>query len=370
MMPRVPPENIALGALAAAVGLGLAACATPRLTEPQRYTIALFGDMPYGALGRVQYPQLLRDVNEAEVAFSIFLGDLQAGSDGPCTDERLYLPALASFAQLRAPLVWLPGDNDWTDCWGRYGPGTSAPGADDPLERLEHERSLFAAGQHSLGQRTLRLTRQSSAGGLDAAYSENVRWQHGPVVFLGLNVQGSNDNNPSPGVDGETRGPAAIAAQRAEATARQAANLRWLRQGFAHAKVVGAAAVLVAFQADLNFDNEQHLADPRSWDAFPAYAEALRAECLAFLGQVVLVHGDGHTFKIDTPLRAAEGGVLGNFTRVEVFGARDTHWVEATVDPRNPRVFTFEPRFVGANLDQPHPSRFRAGLLECPWRSR
>src|SRR5690349_25160832 len=43
------------------------------------YTIGLFGDMPYGALGRSQYPNLLADINRSHVAFSIFDGDLQAG---------------------------------------------------------------------------------------------------------------------------------------------------------------------------------------------------------------------------------------------------------------------------------------------------
>src|SRR5205809_156538 len=36
----------------------------------------------------------------------------------------------------------------------------------------------------------------------------------------------------------------------------QAANLRWLDEGFAYAKRVGAPGVMVIFQADLNFNNE------------------------------------------------------------------------------------------------------------------
>src|ERR1700759_2163987 len=50
--------------------------------EHQRYTVGLFGDMPYGALGRAQYPTLLADINHNHVAFSVFDGDLQAGGDG------------------------------------------------------------------------------------------------------------------------------------------------------------------------------------------------------------------------------------------------------------------------------------------------
>ena len=180
------------------------------------YTIAFFGDMPYNALGRAQYPALLADINASHVAFSVFDGDLKAGGDGPCSDA-LYSTAIANFNKLKEPLIWVPGDNDWTDCWGRYGPSTLP--YSDPLERLSFERILFASTSQSLGQKTLTLTRQTPK------YPENVRWKFGPVVYLGLNVQGSNDNYPYAGVDGETRSASEIDRQRAEEVARKAANI-------------------------------------------------------------------------------------------------------------------------------------------------
>ena len=70
--------------------------------EPDRYSVALWGDMPYGALGKQQYPNLLADVNASDVAFSIFDGDLKAGGDGPCTDENVYTPALGYLRYLEA----------------------------------------------------------------------------------------------------------------------------------------------------------------------------------------------------------------------------------------------------------------------------
>jgi hypothetical protein len=318
---------------------------------PAKFTVALWGDMPYGALGKQQYPNLLADVNAAHVAFSMYDGDLKSGGDGGCTDENLYTPALDYFATLERPLVWVPGDNDWTDCWGRYGEGTYTPGFDDPLERLEHERDLFASTPFSLGQHKLRLTRQSEAGGEDALYRENVRFKYGPVVFLGLNVQGSNDNYPYTGVDGETRSDEEIERMRSESLARRAANLRWLAQGFAYAKSVHAAGVMIVWQTDPNFNNEYRLADTRSWDAFPAYVDALRNESLDFSGQVALIHGDAHYFKLDKPLSGPKGGVVANFTRVETFGARNTHWVLATIDLSDPNLFRFEPRIVPENVD-------------------
>jgi len=327
----------------AAVAVGVAQGAGPTSPGqgggPETYTIGLFGDMPYNALGKAQYPALLADVNNANVAFSVFDGDLKAGGDGACTDS-LYTTAIAGFNSLERPLVWLPGDNDWTDCWGRYGPGT---GGYDPLERLAHERQLFASTDQSLGKRTLTLTRQLPS------YPENVRWSYGPVVFIGLDVQGSNDNYPYAGVDGESRSDAEIARMRAEETARKAADIQWLHEGFASAKQVGAKGVMVVFQADLNFNNELHLADTRSWDAFPAYVDALRSETSSFSGQVALVHGDSHYFKLDKPINGASGGVLANFTRVETFGARNTHWVSATIDPKDPNLFEFSTRMVPGN---------------------
>jgi hypothetical protein len=317
-----------------------------RAPDREHYTVALFGDMPYGALGKAQYPALLDDINQHQVAFSAFDGDLKAGGDGPCSDENVYFPALASFARLERPVVFVPGDNDWTDCWGRYGPGT---GSDDPIERLDHERRLFFSTDQSLGQQTITLTRQSSEGGPYAQYVENVRWRLGPVVYLGLNVQGSNDNYPYAGVDGETRSDSEIERQRAEERARKAANLHWLEEGFAHARKVRARGVMVIWQADPNFNNEHHQADPRSWDAYPDYVAALRAQTIAFPGQVVLVHGDSHYFLLDKPLNNDAGGVLRNFTRVETFGSRNTHWVRATIDADDPNLFRFEPRLVPGN---------------------
>jgi hypothetical protein len=77
--------------------------------------------------------------------------------------------------------------------------------------------------------------------------------------------------------------------------------------------------------------------------------DALRDETIGFHGQVALVHGDSHYFKVDKPLNGPGGGVLANFTRVETFGARNTHWVSATIDVHDPNLFIFEPRIVAAN---------------------
>jgi len=315
-------------------------------SDDDGYTIALFGDVPYNSLGKSQYPALLADINRARVAFSVHDGDLKAGGDGPCADS-LYYTALNNFNSLERPLIFVPGDNDWTDCWGRYGPATQP--FSDPEERLNFERSLFFSTDRSLGQHTLKITRQTVEG-----YPENQRWKLGPVVYLALNVQGSNDNfayrDTEAGTGVPVRSDAEIQRQRNEEMARKAANFRWLEAGFDYASRVDAKGVMIIWQADPNFNNEEHLTNPHDYDAYPDYIDELRRVTEAFGGQVVLVHGDSHYFKVDKPLnRTTGGGVLGNFTRVETFGSRNTHWVKARIEPRNPNVFIFEPRIVPAN---------------------
>jgi len=354
---RLIAALVGTAAVVAAVFAGIAHGGGPATGNdvghgPDRFTVGLFGDMPYGALGRSQYPALLTDINRSKVAFSIYDGDLQAGGDGPCTDN-LYTTALANFDSLDRPLVWVPGDNDWTDCWGRYG-AVQQP-YQDPIERLNHERTLFDPTNQSLGRRTLTLTRQSSEGGQYKLYSENVRWTYGPVVFIGMNVQGSNDNYPYPETDGESgavvvRSAAEIQRERDEEVARKAADLHWLTESFAYAKQVHAKGVLIDWQGDPNFNNEQHLTNPHDYDAFADYVNALRDAATSFPGQVVLVHGDSHYFKVDKPINLPSGGVVANFTRVETFGARQTHWVQATIDPTDPNLFEFEPQIVAANI--------------------
>jgi hypothetical protein len=77
--------------------------------------------------------------------------------------------------------------------------------------------------------------------------------------------------------------------------------------------------------------------------------------------QVVLVHGDSHYFEVDKPINLPSGGVLANFTRVETFGARQTHWVSATIDPSDPNLFQFEPRIVAADVGKDSAAAARSG---------
>lgn len=105
-------------------------------------------------------------------------------------------------------------------------------------------------------------------------------------------------------------------------------------------------------RSDPSFDlPETETFDERTlpgFDGYNAFLAALLEETKAFVGQVALVHGDTHFFKVDKPL-VNQVNLVANFTRVETFGSPNIHWVKVTVDPRSRNLFTFEPMIVPGN---------------------
>ena len=163
--------------------------------------------------------------------------------------------------------MWVPGDNDWTDCWGRYGPSTL------PVLRPARAARARAAAVHvdrpePRSEDADAHARVERGRPVRAVLGERPL-DNGPVVYIGLNVQGSNDNYPYAGVDGETPPAGGDRPPASRGDGAKAADIHWLHEGFEYAKQVDAKGVMVIQQADLNFNNEQHLADTRSWDAFP-----------------------------------------------------------------------------------------------------
>ena len=286
-------------------------------------TFGPFGDTPYTHWERQQLPELIGEMDREDLAFVIHDGDIKNGGD-ECSDAA-FRDILGVFRNSVHPLIYVPGDNEWTDCHRRSNGGY------DPLERLGRLRQMFFADDHALGQRKLRLERQSK----DPAYSdyrENVRWEAGGVLFVGMNLPGSNNNYHGTGRSGPV----------AEYLARRAANSAWLTQAFAMARERKLAGLLLLIQGNPGF----HSANAGRPNAgYAEFLDQLRDETLTFPGQVVLVHGDTHQYRVDQPMKHPETEqAIGNFTRVETPGSPFFAWVKATVDPSRPRLFHFEQR--------------------------
>jgi hypothetical protein len=118
-----------------------------------------------------------------------------------------------------------------------------------------------------------------------------------------------------------------------EFRARSAAVDRWLDESFALARQDRLRAVVVLMQANPWFGGAA--ADMGFRDILHRFA----AESRAFDGEVLLVHGDTHRYRVDQPLRdPATGAPVANFTRVEVFGSHNINWVRIRVSERAGRV--------------------------------
>jgi hypothetical protein len=293
------------------------------LSPDLRYNFALIGDVPYDESQSTNYfPNMIEDLNRARLAFVVHDGDIKAAGT-PCTDavfERIY----EQFQTLRHPLIYVLGDNEWSDC------GKVKANPFDPMERLDKLRAMFHPGDQSLGRRTIALTRQSEEPRF-SAYRENVRWLHGGVLFAGLNVPGDDNHFGKP-----------------EFEPRNAANLAWIKEAFAIASRANLRAVMLIMQANPHFELA---ATNRLRRGFNALLRLIEAETIAFRKPVVLVHGDSHYYRIDQPLVGSRSRRrIENFTRVETFGNPDVHWISVRVDWRDPNVFQFRPQYVRKNL--------------------
>lgn len=285
-----------------------------------RFAFALIGDMPYNQQQLQIFPDFLRKLDAEKLAFVVHDGDFKNGKS--LCDDATFNQRKALFDASAHPFIFVPGDNEWTDCHRANN------GAYDPLERLHKLRELLFAGDYSLGQRTMQLTRQSSDSRY-AKFRENVMWHYGDVTFAGLNVPGSNNNlGRTPAMD-------------AEYQERNAANLVWLKQIFSAAKQGRSLGVMLVIQANPGF--ELASTDPQR-TGYNDFITALAQETLAYDKPVVLVHGDSHYFRIDKPLIDSNTQQrVARFTRVETFGEADTGWLRVEVDPKDENLFVFKP---------------------------
>lgn len=290
--------------------LGLSLVAAHAMAKPV-LQFGLFGDTPYSDFERRQLPLILEEMGQADVAFAVHDGDIKNGHSR--CDDSMYQDIFGAFNTSPVPLIYVPGDNEWTDC------RRPACGGFDQQERLAFLRKTFFADGNSLGQRRIALERQEG-------FPENVRWEAGGVQFVALNIPG-DDNNVK--FDAEY-GP------------RNTANLAWLKESFRLAREKKLRGLLLAIQANpfIEADNEG-----ATKPGFKDFLDLLRAETMHYKGEVVLVHGDTHSMQINRPLR--ERGTrkpIANFTRVETYGAPFLGWILGVVDDTNAKVFHFETR--------------------------
>ncbi len=316
----------------------------PRLRGGDRSsaeTLAVIGDVPYGAAQVAAFPAEIGEIDaDTEVERVIHLGDIKNGSSR--CDDAYFAARLADFETFDDPLVYTPGDNEWTDCHRANNGGYV------PTERLATLRELFFAKPgHTLGG-TAHVRAQSRA------FPENVTWEDAGVRYGVVHVVGSNDGqvpwfrdrtDPLTGAAlPET--PAETALRTGEYTAREAAAVTWIDWIFDAAEKRGAPAVVLGMQADM-WDG------PASGQTAFAPIKAAIADRAARLHKpVLLLQGDSHEFLVDTP-----EGMPANVLRVVVQGSTSVphEWLRLKVDPASPGVFSCENVVFGSGAVTPCP---------------
>lgn len=300
--------------VAAAAGVACASCALGP-PAPGGFVFGVMGDTPYSLAQEPRFVAMIAHMDREHLAFSIHVGDIKAGGHSPCTDA-LYERRLAQFDAARHPIVYTPGDNEWTDCRQR------SSGAMDPLERLARLREVFFRGRAHLGEGTLDTEGEGSPGPGCGEYPENRLWAFGGVRFATINVPGPDNNE---GHD---------AASDAEARCRNAANQAWIERALSLARQEGDRGLVIATQGDPWL---------RPIGAYAALKAEIASVARRFQRPVLFVHGDTHVYRYDTPFTDAAGPVP-NALRLETYGSPFVGWVRVTVDPGTATLFRVEPR--------------------------
>jgi hypothetical protein len=297
----------------------------------ERFSFAAIGDIPYREAHFPHLERLIVRINAFGPAFTIHVGDIKSGVSF-CNDE-VYERMRGLFDRFETPLIYTPGDNEWTDCH-RISPA----GHDgyDPVERLQHLRRIFFSKAESLGRNPMPLQRQSANPGF-AKFVENAWWERSGVHFVTAHVVGSNNNLQ--------RNQAAVD----EYVERNAANLAWINNAFDRAGSAQARAIVVALHADLWWELDGR-EDQRS--GFTDTVRLLKERALRFGRPVLLVHGDKHRLLIDKPMQLNRQ-LIYNATRLMVPGDRTVQAVVITVDPDDQDVFSFRTLTAAGNLEPP-----------------
>lgn len=306
------------------IALAAALTCTATIAQADAFKFIALGDMPYGQPAKVfpLYEKLIETINARRPDFVVHVGDTKSGGT-PCSNEMLDAQ-LAYMNSFEAGVLYTPGDNEWTDCYRKKA------GKFDPLERLTYIRqTYFSEPAKSFGKSPLDIESQAVLhADTYATYPENVRYQRDGVHFILAHVVGSNNNL-------EARDPKAAM----EFFDRNAANVAWLNESFDKAAAEQAKAVALVIHADMfefgfnEFGKETFLRH----SGFKQFGEALVKKATDFAKPVLLIYGDSHVHRVIRPFPQSAP----NITALEVYGSKDMHAVEVTVEPDDPAVFGF-----------------------------
>jgi len=294
------------------------------------FSFAVVGDVPYGKKALARFPELVHSIESSSTDFGIHIGDIKAGS-ASCSDEMLS-SRIQAIDAINKPMVYVPGDNDWTDCHRRRA------GRFNPLERLDFlRRQAFSKPGHSLGQPPMQVDTQATETGFQE-FPEHQRWSHNNTAFMTIHVLGSA--NGFEGFSGR------IEADDAEVKRRIQASIQWLQASMAQAIAGGASAAVVAIHGNpLDFSESR----AARYDIHPyeGIMSELKQQAAKFNKPLLLIHGDTHKYRFDQPFaNSITNETITNLYRLEGIGDPAIGWVEVTVDSNSQTPFRTDTHFI------------------------
>jgi hypothetical protein len=286
--------SVVLGPLLALTIAGsTTGCTAVAQPPPQTgFGFAVIGDTPYDAPGtttesEVRFPAAVNQINaDPAIQMVNHLGDIKSGPSR--CDDTYFQKIRTQFDRFADPLVYTPGDNDWTDCH------LASNGGYNPLERLQKIRDLFFPRPgKTLGQQSVAVHDQ-------AGLPENMSYERAGVSFTVLHIVGSNNGlapwTVPPGPGGQP--------QADEVRQRTAATLALINQTFDEAQAQGQRAVVLLTQADMFDPKVTDPAPPSYYSGFQDIVATIAQRSASFNGPVYLFNGDRHVFIDDRPLDA------------------------------------------------------------------
>ena len=279
------------------------------------FLFTAIGDQPYGH--PEPFGQLIKKINQQkENQFTIHVGDIKNGGS-ECSDQA-FLNIKKMFDDFHQPLIYTPGDNEWTDCH------RSSNGSHEPTERLEKIRQIFFRAPTSSKPDALKLQNQAQLFSEHGLYIENQRWSKNGVLFITIHQVGSN-NNLDPKIPGAIQ----------EYEARNKANLQWLDSGFKLANQNQSAAIVISMQADTFHPKAPKIS------GFSEFISKISTLAQEFKKPVLLIQGDSHEYVIDRPLKKLNSQAPNNVLRLIVPGASLTEAVEVRINSGKKEVVDF-----------------------------
>ena len=314
-------------------------------------TLAVYGDAPYfdktagSGDQKLQQsfefkatPGFINAINaDPDVQAVVHVGDIHSGQETCREDyDRDIFDLWKGYTE---PLVYTPGDNEWSDCSKLPG---QAP-ATNPWTNLQLVRSIFFANPgYTLGQNPMKVTTQADVAARgngnpdDSAFVENVNFVKGGTLFITLNLPGGSNNDADPWASSVVTDNGLQ--QLTERIQRTQADLDWLDYSFAIAQREHAIKQVVIFeQADMwdtaDSANVAHLA------GYEPFVKSIADHTNTLAKPVLLINGDTHTYRSDNPYSGAAtkslhpGYDVPGLHRIVVQGsAPGMEWLKLNID--------------------------------------